>query len=314
MTRFDVPEGFSWSASRHGTFSDCARAYFFRYYGSLGKADPPLPPGRRREAWRLRHLTSVPMWIGSRVHGAIEGILKAVRRGEEVDVDGEIERMVDGMRRDYDASRRDLARLRDDPRRHVRFVEHEYGIEVPPDEWRAQVGAAREMVRAFADGGWLDRFRSLDPGEVLALEDLDRWDFEGVPVWVRIDAAWRNPDGRVTIVDWKTGRREREDNPLQLLGYAAYARDRWGVDLGALEVLEVYLRRDPPEKACRVDEETVENGRQVIRDSVRSMLEVLPDPSRDAAAEDRCPPRPGQYRCTYCPFRSLCEAGKEFVG
>ncbi len=314
MTRIDVPEGFSWSASRHGTFTDCPRAYFFRYYGSLGKAVPPLDPRRRREAYRLRHLTSLPMWIGSRVHDTIEQVLRATRRGEDVDVEAAIERMVDGMRRDYRASLDDRARLLDDPRNHVRFVEHEYRLPVTDEEWRAQVGAAQEMVRAFVEQGYLDRFRSLDPSEVLALEDLDRWDFEGVPVWVRIDVAWRNPDGTVTILDWKTGKREREDNPLQLLGYAAYARDRWDVGLDRLDVREVYLRRREPEKACRIDEETVENGRQAIRNSVRAMLAVLPDPARDAAAEDRCEPRPGEYRCRYCPFRALCPAGKELVG
>ncbi len=314
MTGIRVPEGFSWSASRHGTFSECPRAYFFRYYGSLGKADPPLDPRRRREAYRLRHLTSLPMWIGSRVHDTIEQVLRAARRGDGVDIEDAIERMVAGMRRDYRASREDRARLAGDPRNHVRFVEHEYGIPVADGEWRAQVDAAREMVRAFADHGYLDRFRARAAEEILALEDLDRWDFEGVPVWVRIDVAWRNPDGTVTILDWKTGKREREDNPLQLLGYAAYARDRWDVGLERLDVREVYLRRPAPEKACRVDEETVETGRQAIRDSVRGMLAVLPDTSRDIAAEDLCEPRPGGYRCRYCPFRALCPAGTEYAG
>ena len=49
---------FSWSLSRHDTFSTCRRRYFYSYY--VAPDDP--------EIQRLKKLSALPMWAGSVVH------------------------------------------------------------------------------------------------------------------------------------------------------------------------------------------------------------------------------------------------------
>ena len=58
---------FSWSVSRHDTFSSCKRRYFYSYYAS--EDDP--------EIRRLKKLSALPLWAGSVVHETIEAFLKA---------------------------------------------------------------------------------------------------------------------------------------------------------------------------------------------------------------------------------------------
>ena len=47
-----------------------------------------------------------------------------------------------------------------------------------------------------------------------------------VEVFLRMDLAYRDRDGRVVIVDWKTGRSEGRFNEVQVAGYALYATEK----------------------------------------------------------------------------------------
>ncbi len=299
-----VPNGFSWSASRDNQFRNCPRAYFYHYYLALGHGID-ADADRAREARRLRSMTTLPMWIGSHVHDAIEGLLRLARTGQPAHAAKAADRMVQAMRHDYRESMENVA-ARSDPRRHTRFHEHEYGIRVPDAQWKRAVDEAVEMLTAFARLEYLDTIRELEPQAVLGLEDLQKWSFENVPIWVRIDLAYRDPGGTIHIVDWKTGRVVRDDNPLQLMGYAAYAERAWDATHDDLAVREVYLRNDPPEKACEVDPAGLEHARRTIRTSVADMLGLLDDPSVNRASESSFATKPDERKCARCFFRGLC--------
>src|SRR5258705_514688 len=64
----------------------------------------------------------------------------------------------------------------------------------------------------------------------LALEDLVSFHVGDVEVFLRMDLAFRDRDGRVVIVDWKTGRAEGRFNEVQIAGYALYAAEQGWVD------------------------------------------------------------------------------------
>jgi len=300
-----VPQGFSWSATRHGMFESCPRAYFYHYYLALGRAKD-ADRVRSFEAKRLRSMTSVPMWVGSCVHDAIEGALKAARAGKPFALDQQSEALLDRMRRDYRESRDDLARRRRDYRNCVRFHEHEYGPVPSPEQWKQAADDAVGMFEAWAKMPYLEELREVTSEQILGIEDLDSWVFHGVPVWVKIDLAFRDGEGRVHIVDWKTGRKLTPDNPLQMTGYAVYAERRWGTKLESLAVREIYLRREEPEKWCQIDARSIEAAQERILESIRGMLGVLDDPAVNVAVEEDFPPAPADGKCRRCFFRAIC--------
>ncbi|UCF67176.1 MAG: PD-(D/E)XK nuclease family protein, partial [Acidobacteriota bacterium] len=270
MSPSGIPNGFSWSATRHGMLQECPRRYFFHYYLAMGRVEH-ADSRRVAEARRLRHMTTVPMWVGARVHDAIETILRGAQSrdslGEEqieAQVAEAVTAMVERMRTDYRDSKLDSARHRN-PRHVTRFHEHEYAIDVPDEQWRRVVDDAKQMVHSFARLGYVETTRQLRPDDLLALEELDRWFLDSVPIWVKIDLAYRDGDGTVHIVDWKTGKKERDDNPLQLTGYATFAARSWEAPSDKLAVREVYLRREDPEKWCTIDESTIERAEAEIR-------------------------------------------------
>lgn len=70
----------AWSFSRHRLLTHCHRALYWQYFGCRGQG---LPAGDRSAtlAWALRHLTTVPLLIGSAVHVAARLVLDALVAG-----------------------------------------------------------------------------------------------------------------------------------------------------------------------------------------------------------------------------------------
>lgn len=309
-----VPRGFSWSATRHGAFTDCPRAYFYGYYLAKGRADG-ADPERARLAARLAALTSLPMWVGSRVHDAIEGLLREALGGGPAEVEPAIERMVARMRRDYAASRDGDQLVADDPRSVTRFAEHEYShLAVDDAEWRVRVDEARAMLRTFATLGYLDAARSLSSEAQASVERLEKFALDGVDVWVKIDFAWRDADGRVHIVDWKTGKKERGENPLQMMVYAGYARKAWQAEPERLRVREVYLRQPDPERPCTITAETIGAAEEAIRASIGAMLAKVSDRALHRAREADFELAASARPCRGCFFRAICPAPRDAGG
>ena len=68
--------------------------------------------------------------------------------------------------------------------------------------------------------------------------------FEGTPVWIAPDFGFWTAEGRLALIDWKTGGGGGNGNgaSFQLGCYALYANDLLGVDPARVDLLEVNLR------------------------------------------------------------------------
>ncbi len=78
---YDAPyPEFSWSHSRDRTLAECARAYFWRYYGGH-RGWSSEASEEARLAYALKQLTSFPMIVGTAVHDCARECTEAVRRG-----------------------------------------------------------------------------------------------------------------------------------------------------------------------------------------------------------------------------------------
>lgn len=305
-----IPQGFSWSASRHELFERCPRAYFFHYYLALGRVRG-ADPKRVAEAKRLRGMTNLWMWLGSRVHDTIEALLgEAHRERRRPDVEAAADRMIERMREDYRSSTRYGRDGRPRGRDSVRFHEHEYDEDPGREVWKRATDEAKQMVLDFGGLPYLDQLAELPAKDMLGIEELDKWFFEGCPVWVKIDLAFRDGEGAVNVLDWKTGKRIREDDPVQMLGYATYAREKWRDGGGGLSVREVYLRHQQ-EKPCDLDPGKLTEARDTILESIRGMLSALENPEQNVAVEDDFPTAPDATKCSRCFFRRICPEMQE---
>jgi len=128
-----------------------------------------------------------------------------------------------------------------------------------------------------------------------------------VPVWVKLDCAYR-ADDRVVVADWKTGA-SRPEHRTQLEVYALYAVRTWKDVVPEDLVLRGVYLDDGKEVDAAVSAGDLEELEARVVDSVARMREALEDPEENVAREEAFPMTDERRTCRYCVFRDLCGLG-----
>jgi GNAT superfamily N-acetyltransferase len=252
------------------------------------------------EIRRLKKLSALPLWAGSVVHDAIEAFLRkndALPSAE--DQEAFVRSVVhSGMVTDWRES--EVGSLR------FRLFEHEYGIPVEQEDKRIAVNTVMRSLKNFFRTETLRRALEVGRERWLALEDLVSFHVGDVEVFLRMDLAYRDRDGRVVIVDWKTGRGEGRFNEVQVAGYALYATEKGWV--GDPEEISTELSYLVIPKAVRrgVTKRMVEHARSFVARSARDMKALLLDPVENLARLEDFAMSDRPQVCRRCNFRKLC--------
>jgi CRISPR/Cas system-associated exonuclease Cas4 (RecB family) len=292
-----VGHGFSWSLSRHDTFATCRRRYFYSYYAS--QDDP--------EVQRLKKLSALPLWAGSVVHETIEGLLKTrdtLPSAEEQEA--LIRSAVHGQM---------LGEWRESEAGSLRFrlFEHEYQVSVEPEDKKIVVGIVMRSLRNFFRSEVLRELFAVGREHWLTVEDLVSFHVGDVEVFLRMDVAYRDRDGRVVIVDWKTGRAEGRFNEVQLAGYALYASEKGWVHDGQEIRTELSYLAQARSVRRSVDVRKLDHARAFIARSAGNMKALLLDPVANLARLEDFPMIERPQVCRRCNFRRLCFPRTESV-
>jgi CRISPR/Cas system-associated exonuclease Cas4 (RecB family) len=128
-----------------------------------------------------------------------------------------------------------------------------------------------------------------------------------------MDVAFRDGEGRVVIVDWKTGRAEGRFNEVQLAAYALYASEQGWVQ-GAQEIRTelAYLAQRRSVRRS-VDVRKLDQARAFIVRSAGTMKTLLLDPVANLARVEDFPMIERPQICRRCNFRRLCFPRPEAV-
>jgi hypothetical protein len=301
----ELTNDFTWSKSRHEKFRECPRAYFYQYYGSWGgwEAAPGSPV---RELYVLKKLSSRWQWAGSMVHDALKGMLqRAKATGEFRPLDELLARTRQRARMQWSTSReksywREASKI-------TGLVEHEYAEPVASEEWKRVWDEVIEgSLRAFYASETFAELQRTPREKWLTVDELDSWTFEGTKVWVAIDFAYADAEGRVQILDWKTGR-ERDGDHTQVAIYALYAQRKWGVSPDAVVGGLVYLSKPGGDRvSVSADAAALEACEAEMRRSIAAMQERLEEPARNIARAERFPLLDDRGACRRCAFRRPC--------
>jgi CRISPR/Cas system-associated exonuclease Cas4 (RecB family) len=302
---------FSWSASRHDTFATCRRRYYYSYYAAL----------EDDEIRRLKKLSALPLWAGSVVHDTIESFLRTNDTLPSVDDQEALVRSVvhSGMVSDWRESEAGSPPGDGPPygggSPRFRLLEHEYGIPVEQEDKRIAVNTVMRSLKNFFRTETLRRALEVGRSRWLALEDLVSFHVGDVEVFLRMDLAYRDRDGRVVIVDWKTGRGEGRFNEVQVAGYALYATEKgWAGDPEEISTELSYLVI-PKVVRRGVTKKMVEHARSFVARSARDMKALLLDPVANVARLEDFPMVDRPQVCRRCNFRRLCfPRGPEAAG
>ena len=293
---------FSWSISRHGTFRECPRRYWYHYYGSWGGWDASAPD-EARELYRLKNLSGLHLLAGDTVHRAIERTIKdCAKGGEEADPEAVVLWCKGEMQRAF-AESKDERLWQRHPKQYCRLVEHHYGPQPDRETLTRIADKIGTSVRNFFFSDSFELIRGVAPDDWLAVESLDTFEFESTKVYAVPDFACRH-EGELLIFDWKTGRPDPR-NKDQVVLYALYAAARWGADPDKVRGAPVYLLTGgnfEPVPVTAADRDRVAG---VMRDSIRDMRGRLSDAESNTAHREDFETRPGSA-CRFCNFRGVC--------
>jgi hypothetical protein len=240
------------------------------------------------------------MWAGNVVHSTIETFLKAHDAIPSPEAQEAIIRAA--VHGDM------LAAWRESEANSLTFrlFEHEYQVPIDADDKKIVVGIVMRSLRNFFRSDLLREVMAAGRANWLTIEDLVSYDVGGVPVFLRMDLAFRAKDGRVVIVDWKTGRNEGRFSEVQLAGYALYAAQQgWVKSAEELQTELAYLAL-PRYVRRSVDQKRLDGAHAFIAKSASTMKALLLDPVanlgrlEDFAMIDR------PTICRRCNFRRLC--------
>ena len=281
---------FAWSASRHDTFATCPRKYYYSYYGIL--EDP--------EVQRLKQLSALALWAGSVVHETIEDFLRTNDAIPEPAVQEALIRAVvhERMLKEWKES--------ENGTNGFRLFEHEYTQPIEQEDKKILVGIVMRSLRNFFKSPLLREAFKVSRSAWLSMEELVSFHVGDVPVFLRMDLAFRDERGRVRIVDWKTGRRAGKFNDVQIAGYALYAAERgWANSATEISTELAYLiwpryvRKD-------VTQPVLDTARGFVTRSAKTMRALLNDPDANAARIEDFPRIDRPRICRRCNFRKLC--------
>jgi len=190
--------------------------------------------------------------------------------------------------------------------RRFRLFEHEYAVPVEQEDKRIAVNIVMRSLQNFFVSDTLKEALEVGRDQWLALEDLVSFHVGDVEVFLRMDLAFRDRDGRVVIVDWKTGRREGRFNETQVAGYALYAIEQGWASSPEEIATELNYLVIPRATRRAVTTQKIEHVRGFIAKSAGTMKGLLIDPLENLARLEDFPMVDRPRVCRRCNFRKLC--------
>jgi hypothetical protein len=291
---------FTWSFSRRQTFESCRRRYWFRYYAFWGGWSRDAPEIARK-AYFFSKMSTVRMLLGVAVHETIADVLRALKSGREAK--SPFEQVRTRMNDAWRASKEERWRTVG-PKQAPPLFEHYYGLPVPAEETARLREQAQRCLQSFLES---DVYRSIvraGAASFRSIDTLEVAELGGVACFVAPDFAFDDGD-KTWLLDWKTGG-ERDDHELQLLAYAAFARQKWDLPAERLRATDLMLD-DGRALEVAIDAERLAGAAETIRTSADAMRAVLSDTTKNVARKEALPPTTDVRECRRCFFREICD-------
>ncbi|MEO8041050.1 MAG: PD-(D/E)XK nuclease family protein, partial [Acidobacteriota bacterium] len=226
LRKFEFTDILGWSYSRYNTFQQCKRKYYYEYY-------------RKRDIENvakiahLKDLTTVPLEIGNISHKLIQALLSRLQKSAE-----EIDR-----EKFYDYARR----LTFDVCKEKNFEDVYYGKRDAIDfetEIFQPVAVAMKNFLLSDRLQWLFEEALVSKEDwIIEFEENNRFGecrIDNQKAYCKVDFLFP-VEGRLNIIDWKTGKEDYAKHSIQLRGYAGWANFQFGADLSAITTTVAYL-------------------------------------------------------------------------
>ena len=301
----ELENTFSWSVTRSQLFRSCRRAYYYAYYGSWGGWSQDAPE-RIRLLYRLKNLKTMILWAGGLVHDTIKDALSYYQQtGRWPTVEETQNHARTKMRADWrDAI--DKVWLQYPKKTNISELYYGNGRTLPREQTDAIRTRVYEALDNFHHSAAVKRILATPVDRWLTIDSLDSFLVDDCKIWCALDFAYRDDDGLIEIIDWKTGAENRLSLRQQLGCYGLYAMGKWSVTPDMLRLSGVFLNDGGRCSGYSVDAELLVSVKDQILCSIRAMKAKLRDADHNLADEDDFEFAEDPATCASCPFRQAC--------
>lgn len=245
--------------------------------------------------------------VGTAVHEVLARHFRARKNGQSRELFPE--RAVEIMRRVWMDAKKEL--WRENPKKFPPLFEIYYNRIPSVDRLREYADLARSSIRAVEDTSFYRLVRDLPRSDFLWVDPVGGSFSEEIFFSVSPFEAIAAPDlvvriqGRVLIVDWKTGRVGDRDH-LQMEAGAIWAGQR--LDTEGMEIRGVlpYLGLGSVDEFTITEQDCLRAG-ETIRRGMEDMSGYLEDPIRNIPlAIEEFPMHNNKKFCGFCEFQDIC--------
>ncbi|MBB65375.1 MAG: hypothetical protein CMO81_09960 [Waddliaceae bacterium] len=319
---------FSWSFSRHNTFEECQKKYWYIYYGSwegwpLYRNDPrPSIDPLAAYLYTVKQMQSLAMFVGTVVHGAIEKCLKDWERSRRFwSQDRLIKEALAQFRKGIQSSKDEA--WRKSPKYNANLFEIYFKEKGEEGLGGSEIQAAEEKIQQCLENWYNSPITQKTilgvNANTISIEKLDTFYLKNkYKVFVVIDYAmkWQmNHRQKILLFDWKTGK-ETDKTIDQLYSYALFAHQEWKTPYNEIVLAPFYLHDNHYEKVQgkeSINPQRLALVEDFIVSSSVSMVEQLMGEPSEKLEKNQADPLSFAYtenrgKCVRCPFKKLCES------
>lgn len=296
----------TWSVSRDSLFRSCQRAYYYNYYGSWGGWNRDAPP-QTRQLYILKNMSTLPMWAGSIVHAVIAEALQRHARKPAPIKSGELQARARQKLRGGWVEAVNGEWKTTPKKTNLAELYYGNGRTLPKEDTEACRERVNSCLDAFAHSAILAEILATPYLDWRPIDQLDNFLLDGgLKVWCAVDFAFSTPEGKLRIIDWKTGAEKADALRLQLACYALFAMAKWHTPLAGILVEGVFLAEGARVSRYPMEPALLAEAKETILSSSAAMRGMLADAVSNHAVEDDFPCTDKDYICQRCNFRELC--------
>lgn len=288
--QFNYTSILGWSVSRYDLFQLCKRQYYFNYYGKYDKEYG------YDHIYRLKYMTSIPLEIGNIVHDVIKDLLQRLLKSEKK-IDEE---------RFFNYAKR----ITEKYCQTKTFLEVYYK-EIESIDILNIFNSVSKCLANFVNSTrfiWLTE-KAVNNKKDWLIEPQGYGEvvIKGMKAYCKVDFLFPL-DGKMFIIDWKTGKPQEEKHNYQLLGYSTWASYHYKVDPKDIIPLIAYLQPEYREKVYEVNECDIQEFSNQVKLQTEEMYEYCLDIEENIPKEkEKFYKTNNLLICNYCNFRELCK-------
>jgi CRISPR/Cas system-associated exonuclease Cas4 (RecB family) len=279
-----------WSLSRYETFKMCKRQYFYEYYP---KFDDEYSEYKIKE---LKTLSSLPLAIGTITHDIIASILGRFLKSESTL----------NQKRFWDFVRKLAERYC----RENTFSEIYYGeIEkINIEELFSSIKRNLENLLSSERFKWIKEKAIKNKHKwIIEPPGFGEFRLDEMKTYCKVDFLFPF-DGKIYIIDWKTGKEDRKKHEKQLMGYVCWASYHFKNKPADYLAISAYLTPTYREKEYRFKNYEIENFIHSVRKETEEMHSFCADISENIPVKkENFSKTSNEKICNFCNYREICK-------